>query len=79
MNTQCAECDHNKTQLWLTVGELIVLMITISGLFLWSRSETRADIRRIEDLVSTIHNETFAEMKDFHGRLCALEEKNKAK
>jgi len=79
MNTKYMECDHNKAQYLVTVGELIVLMITISGLFLWSRSETRADTRRIEDLVTTIHSEIIAEMKDFHGRLCALEEKNRGK
>lgn len=28
-------------------------------------------------LVQTMHNEIKEEMKDFHGRLCAIEEKNK--
>ena len=75
MNTRCVECEHNKTQVWLTISELIVLMITISGLFFWSRSESRADTRRIEDLISAIQ----MEMKDFHGRLCTIEERNKGK
>ena len=79
MSSPCVECDHNKTQIWLAIGELLILMVTISGLFLWSRSETREDCRRIEDLVSAIHRETISEMKDFHGRLCALEEKNRGK
>ena len=33
-------------------------------LFLWARAESRADFRTLN-----------AEMKDFHGRLCVLEER----
>jgi hypothetical protein len=40
-----------------------------------NRAEAKEDIRRMEDLLAAIH----AEMKDFHGRLCALEEKSKGK
>ena len=47
------------------------LLGTFASLFFWSRSESRDDSRRIEDLLSGIKDE----MKDFHGRLCALEEK----
>ena len=37
------------------------------------RKESKDDFRRIEGLISAMHEE----MKDFHGRLCALEEKNR--
>ena len=53
--------------------QFLALLASFVGLFFWSRSESRADNRRIEDLISAIKDE----MKDFHGRLCALEEKNK--
>lgn len=53
--------------------ELTVILVTISGLFLWSRSESREDNRRSEDMIESIHQE----IKDFHGRLCTLEEKNR--
>ena len=53
--------------------EYILLIVTVIGLFFWSRSESRADNRRIEDLISSIQ----LEIKDFHGRLCALEERNR--
>ena len=46
--------------------------VTIS-LFIWARSEARQDQAQIRDLVVAIHHE----MKDFHGRLCAIEERNK--
>jgi hypothetical protein len=57
---------------WLQI--LVLLggnLAFILPLWLWNRSESRADIRRCEDLILTIH----AEIKDFHGRLCAIEER----
>ncbi len=56
----------------------------IIPLFLWNRSESRADIRHMDakldehrkevsGLIQAIHNE----MKDFHARLCAIEERNR--
>jgi hypothetical protein len=53
--------------------ELLVLIGTIVGLFIWNRSESREDNRRILDLIEAINKE----MKDFHGRLCAIEERKK--
>ncbi len=54
----------------------------IIPLFLWNRSESRADIRHMDaklestrELVRAIYDE----MKDFHNRLCAIEERNKGK
>ena len=55
--------------------QLVIFLATIVGTFLWSRSESREDCRRIEVIISAIQEE----MKDFHGRLCALEEKNRGK
>ena len=59
----------------LNAVEMIVFLAGILGTFFWCRSESREDNRRIESLVNAMQNE----MKDFHGRLCALEEKNKGK
>ena len=59
--------------------QLVIFLATIVGTFLWSRSESREDNRRIENLVDSMHKEIMLEMKDFHGRLCALEEKNRNK
>lgn len=47
----------------------------IVPLFLWTRSESRADYRHLEAAVNSQLNGIREEMKDFHGRLCALEEK----
>jgi len=43
------------------------------GLFFWNRSESRSDMRQILGMIDAIQKE----IKDFHGRLCAIEEKNK--
>jgi len=64
--------------------EVVILLATIggfflgiAGLFLWNRTESRNDFRaldgKIENLIRAIQEET----KEFHGRLCSLEAKNK--
>ena len=52
----------------------------IIPLFLWNRSESRADVRHMDaklectrELVRAIYDES----KDFHSRLCAIEERKK--
>lgn len=55
------------------------------GIFFWLRTESAADRRQIQqenaadrrDLLQLIR-EIKDEMKDFHGRLCAIEERNKS-
>jgi hypothetical protein len=63
---------------WL---QFATMFISVVGLFIWNRSESRADIRHMDnkidsmrDLIYAIH----AEMKDFHSRLCDIE-RNKEK
>lgn len=46
-------------------------------LWLWSRSESRADHRHLETAVTAQIHAIHQEMKDFHGRLCAIEERNR--
>lgn len=43
------------------------------GLFFWNRSESRSDMRQMLAIIEGIQKE----MKDFHGRLCAIEERNR--
>lgn len=42
-------------------------------LFLWMRTEANTDRRDMVNLIISIKEE----MKDFHGRLCAIEERRK--
>lgn len=52
---------------------LIANIVFTLTLWLWNRAESRADNRRILDLIEAIKNE----MKDFHGRMCAIEGRGK--
>jgi hypothetical protein len=59
------------------LGMFIANAALIIPLFLWNRAESRADIRHMDsklestrELVRAIYDET----KDFHNRLCAIEE-----
>lgn len=74
------------TQVWTIVGANIALMVVTIGttitLFLWARHEAgedrkiSADDRRdILNLIRSVQEE----MKDFHGRLCKIEERNRGK
>lgn len=68
-----------------------LMFITFVGLFIWNRTESRADIRHMDaklesnrNLSIQIHNENQniieairEDIRDFHGRLCSIEERNK--
>ncbi len=63
---------------------MIVNMVFTLTLWLWSRAESRSDLRNIDNKleihqkdVNQIINAIHQEIKDFHGRLCAIEERNK--
>lgn len=62
--------------------QYVIFFIGVFGLFIWNRAESRNDIRYMDaklesnrDLVRALHEALLQESKDFHGRLCALEEK----
>lgn len=62
----------------MTTIEFFSLLAALIGMFFWNRSESRADIRHMDakleatrELVRAIHSE----MKDFHNRLCSIEER----
>jgi hypothetical protein len=71
--------------------QFIIFAGGVFGCFFWNRSESRADIRHMDakldanrELVKAIHDDSKTlimamreEMKDFHGRLCTIEERNK--
>ena len=53
--------------------QLTIFIGSTVGLFFWNRSESRSDMRLILGMMDAIQKE----MKDFHGRLCIIEERNK--
>lgn len=66
--------------------QFIIMFVGMVGLFAWNRTESRADTRHMQEqikanseLIREVHNEIHLEMKDFHGRLCAIEERYRSK
>ena len=47
----------------------------IIPMFLWNRAESRSDMRMMLRMIDAIQKE----MKDFHARLCVIEERNRGK
>jgi hypothetical protein len=59
---------------WMQFATFMIgnMVFTLS-LWFWNSFESRTDMRAIVALISSIN----AEIKDFHGRLCAIEERNR--
>ena len=62
--------------------EILILLGAIVGLFIWNRSESRSDIRQMQDRmdansrqIQELIRSIQMEIKDFHGRLCSIEGK----
>ena len=56
--------------------ELLATLATIAGLFIWNRSESRNDIRHMDNKLEAIRElsrEIHLEIKDFHNRLLDIE------
>ena len=53
--------------------QFVIFCVGVFGLFFWNRSESRSDHRHVLSILDAIQKE----IKDFHGRLCAIEERNK--
>ncbi len=66
---------------WIQFG---LMFVTFVGLFIWNRTESRSDMRHMDAKLESNRNLTIAfheaikeEIKDFHARLCIIEERNK--
>lgn len=60
----------------ITLAGIVLANIgTTIGLFLWSTSNANEFRKEAQTLLNAIQ----AEMKDFHGRLCSIEERTKTK
>ncbi|MEK6881239.1 MAG: hypothetical protein AABY22_16580 [Nanoarchaeota archaeon] len=68
--------DKNQFQ-WQPLVELIVVMMTILGstIPLYIHTDSKIDAMRAD--AKEFSRAVLEEMKDFHGRLCAIEEKNR--
>ncbi len=56
--------------------QFIIFFLGVFGLFIWNRTESRADIRHMDNKIDAMRELVHAihvEMKDFHNRLCKIE------
>ena len=70
----------NEKELIMEWVQFAIFFVSVFGLFIWNRSESRSDIRHMDnkldanrELINAIH----LEVKDFHSRLCAIEQGKK--
>lgn len=62
--------------------QFIIFFIGVFGLFIWNRAEARTDARHFDAKIDSIRELTYSiqlEIKDFHNRLCAIEERKEDK
>ncbi len=62
--------------------QFVIFCLGVFGLFIWNRTESRSDARSTDAKLEAIRTLMYAviqESKDFHGRLCTIEERNKEK
>lgn len=57
--------------------QVFSLFLANAGLIIWFRSESRSDWRHMDAKLDASIKAIHEEMKDFHGRLCAIEEARK--
>lgn len=57
--------------------QVFTILGTNLALFIWARTEASQDRRDMNSRLEAALKAISDEMKDFHGRLCAIEEKNK--
>jgi hypothetical protein len=64
--------------------ETLAIIFSMAALFLWVRSEANADRRHISEIQRQDRRDILGmveaikeEMRDFHNRLCAIEERNR--
>lgn len=55
--------------------QIFTILASNTALFIWARSEARHDQQELREIIRAIQTE----MKDFHARLCLIEEKRKDK
>ena len=62
-----------KIEMWAILGTNFAIVALVIALFTWNRTESNADRRDMMAMIRSID----IEMKDFHGRLCKIEESRK--
>lgn len=62
--------------------QFALFAVGVFGMFFWNRSESRNDMRHMDaklEAMRTLIAAIEKEMRDFHARLCIIEERNREK
>lgn len=59
---------------WYQVATIVAANL---GLFLWTVRQSRSDYLHCQRSIDSFKDAMLKETRDFHGRLCAIEERNK--
>lgn len=59
------------------IAGLLGVIAANFGLFLWARSDSKAELLSMQARTDAILFAIQQEIKDFHGRLCTIEERGK--
>jgi len=59
--------------------QVLTLFLANAGLVIWFRAESRNDWRHMDAKLDAHMKAIHEEMKDFHGRLCSIEERYRSK
>lgn len=70
---------EEKRFVWADLSTHILMFLTLFGTLIWFRAESREDWKHMDQKIDSYMNGIQQEIKDFHGRLCAIEEKNRGK
>ena len=63
----------NWVEILTNSGVILTIIGSNFAMFFWSRSESRSDMRHMDQKIDDLIGEIQKETKDFHGRLCSLE------
>lgn len=55
--------------------QVFTIIIAVSSMFLWVTRESNSDSKELRGMILKLSDEIQKENRDFHGRLCRLEEK----
>lgn len=64
-------------QLAAFIFTVLVFILTVAGMFMWQRTESRSDIDKLNAKIDELTKLIYQDMREFHGRLCTVEEKTK--
>jgi hypothetical protein len=59
--------------------QVLTILVGNLGAFLWALRQSRSDYLHCQKSIESFKDIMFKESKDFHGRLCAIEERNREK